>query len=109
MAAHSAIAFRGMEGDSRWGSPRASVVLPFKTSPFQTSGTDAESLLALDPSEDRDPRESQEGFEDIVGSSTALRGVLDQIRNVAPTDSTVLIEGETGTGKELIAHAIHTH
>ncbi len=54
-------------------------------------------------------RESRNGFEGIVGSSTALRGVLDQIRTVAPTDSTVLIEGETGTGKELIAHAIHTH
>ena len=46
-------------------------------------------------------------FEGIVGSSAAVRGVLDQIRTVAPTDSTVLIEGETGTGKELIAHAIH--
>src|SRR4029077_10596448 len=45
----------------------------------------------------------------IVGSSPSLRGVLDQIRIVAPTDSTVLIEGETGTGKELIAHSIHTH
>jgi formate hydrogenlyase transcriptional activator len=48
-------------------------------------------------------------FEGIVGSSKALRGVLDHIRTVAPTDSTVLIEGETGTGKELIAQAIHTH
>src|SRR6266849_7992758 len=58
---------------------------------------------------DRDARESRNEFEGIVGSSTALRGVLDQIRIVAPTDSTVLIEGETGTGKELIAHAIHMH
>jgi formate hydrogenlyase transcriptional activator len=56
-----------------------------------------------------DDRESPNGFEGIVGSSTALRGVLDQVRIVAPTDSTVLIEGETGTGKELIAHAIHKH
>ena len=48
-------------------------------------------------------------FEGIVGSSPALRAVLDQVRRVAPTDSTVLIGGETGTGKELIAHAIHTY
>ena len=48
-------------------------------------------------------------MEGIVGSSRALRAVLDQIRIVAPTDSTVLIEGETGTGKELIARAIHMH
>ena len=46
-------------------------------------------------------------FEEIVGSSDALRTVLAQIAKVAPTDSTVLIEGETGTGKELIARAIH--
>jgi transcriptional regulator with GAF, ATPase, and Fis domain len=48
-------------------------------------------------------------FEGIVGSSRALRGVLDQIRTVAPTDSTVVIEGETGTGKELFATAIHAY
>jgi formate hydrogenlyase transcriptional activator len=46
-------------------------------------------------------------FQGVVGSSRALRGVLDQIHIVAPTDSTVLIEGETGTGKEVIANAIH--
>ena len=46
-------------------------------------------------------------FEQIIGSSPALERVLEQVRGVAPTDSTVLIEGETGTGKELIAHALH--
>jgi len=47
-------------------------------------------------------------FEEIVGSSDALRTVLAQIAKVAPTDSTVLIQGETGTGKELVARAIHS-
>ena len=46
-------------------------------------------------------------FEEIVGSSAALRKVLSEVGKVAPTDSTVLITGETGTGKELIARAIH--
>jgi DNA-binding NtrC family response regulator len=46
-------------------------------------------------------------FEEIVGSSPALQSVLSQVARVAPTDSTVLITGETGTGKELIARAIH--
>jgi transcriptional regulator with GAF, ATPase, and Fis domain len=46
-------------------------------------------------------------FERIIGRSAALESVLAQVEQVAPTDSTVLIEGETGTGKELIAHAIH--
>src|SRR6195256_4775083 len=46
-------------------------------------------------------------FEEIVGSSEPLRRVLSQVAKVAPTDSTVLILGETGTGKELIARAIH--
>jgi formate hydrogenlyase transcriptional activator len=46
-------------------------------------------------------------FEEIVGRSDALRQVLEQIETVAPTDSTVLIYGETGSGKELIARAVH--
>jgi transcriptional regulator with GAF, ATPase, and Fis domain len=46
-------------------------------------------------------------FEEIVGSSPALQATLTNITMVAPTDSTVMIAGETGTGKELIARAIH--
>jgi len=51
--------------------------------------------------------QSERAFEQIVGKSSALEAVLEQVTCVAPTDSTVLIQGETGTGKELIAHAIH--
>jgi formate hydrogenlyase transcriptional activator len=51
--------------------------------------------------------QAERRFERIIGDSAALESVLDQVEQVAPTDSTVLIEGETGTGKELIAHAIH--
>jgi formate hydrogenlyase transcriptional activator len=50
---------------------------------------------------------SEYGFEGIVGKSAALQKVLEQVAIVAPTDSTVLLHGETGTGKELIARAIH--
>src|SRR6202453_1605314 len=50
---------------------------------------------------------AERAFERIIGNSTALKSVLEQVEQVAPTSSTVLIEGETGTGKELIAHAIH--
>ena len=46
-------------------------------------------------------------FDRLIGNSATLEFVLEQVEQVAPTDSTVLIEGETGTGKELIAHAIH--
>jgi transcriptional regulator with GAF, ATPase, and Fis domain len=46
-------------------------------------------------------------FEDVVGESSALRNVLNDVATVAPTDATVLIQGETGTGKELLARAIH--
>ena len=50
---------------------------------------------------------SEYNFEDIVGKSSAFQKVLEQVSIVAPTDSTVLLHGETGTGKELIARAIH--
>src|SRR6266404_3169617 len=50
---------------------------------------------------------SERRFDRIIGNSAALESVLEQVEQVAPTDSTVLIEGETGTGKELIAHAVH--
>src|SRR3954451_199582 len=47
------------------------------------------------------------GVNGIIGSSTAIKQILEQVKTVAPLDSTVLIQGETGTGKELIASAIH--
>jgi len=55
----------------------------------------------------RDEVRTDRNFEDVVGQSAALRRVLRSVETVAPTDSTVLICGETGTGKELIARAIH--
>jgi formate hydrogenlyase transcriptional activator len=63
----------------------------------------ADYATVTHPAEDQAERR----FERIIGNSAALESVLDQVEQVAPTDSTVLIEGETGTGKELIAHAIH--
>jgi formate hydrogenlyase transcriptional activator len=57
------------------------------------------------PGSDRHSEERR--FEQIIGRSAALESVLEQVERVAPTDSTVLIQGETGTGKELIARAIH--
>jgi formate hydrogenlyase transcriptional activator len=52
---------------------------------------------------------SEMNFDEIVGDSPALRQVLELVQTVAPSDSTVLLLGETGTGKELIARAIHDH
>jgi len=51
--------------------------------------------------------QAERAFEEIIGNSPALESVLEQVERVASTDSTVLIQGETGTGKELIARAIH--
>jgi len=55
----------------------------------------------------RDLHSGERRFEQIIGTSPALESVLEQVERVAPTQATVLIQGETGTGKELIARAIH--
>jgi formate hydrogenlyase transcriptional activator len=54
-----------------------------------------------------DPNSNPRRFEQLIGSSRSLEAVLEQVERVAPTDATVLIQGETGTGKELIARAVH--
>jgi formate hydrogenlyase transcriptional activator len=54
-----------------------------------------------------EPDRDQRRFEQIIGVSAALEAVFEQVECVAPTDSTVLVQGETGTGKELVARAIH--
>jgi len=83
--------------------------LEFLTKPFN----DEDLLNAVQQAVGRDTMarhqtedNAQHGFEDIVGTSAALKAVLRQIEVVAPTDSTVLLRGESGTGKELIARAI---
>jgi formate hydrogenlyase transcriptional activator len=50
---------------------------------------------------------TEHNFEEIIGESAALKRVLNQVETVAPTDSTVLVQGETGTGKEVLARAVH--
>jgi transcriptional regulator with GAF, ATPase, and Fis domain len=65
----------------------------------------AEDSVCQDQSSDQGPRPRK--FEQLIGNSPALEAVLDGVKRVAPTSSTVLIQGETGTGKELIAGAIH--
>lgn len=63
--------------------------------------------IALEVEYHRERGKMQEGFEGIVGDSPAVRRLIDQIKQIAPSKATVLITGETGTGKELVAHAIH--
>src|ERR1700681_2322598 len=65
------------------------------------------SVRAFETFGDRDRASHERRFEQLIGSSPALESVLEQVERVAPTGSTVLIQGETGTGKELIARAIH--
>ncbi|MGA7635989.1 MAG: sigma 54-interacting transcriptional regulator [Candidatus Acidiferrales bacterium] len=64
-------------------------------------------MEAFERAEPVDRDRSQRRFEQIIGNSAALESVFGEVERVAPTDSTVLIQGETGTGKELIARAIH--
>jgi formate hydrogenlyase transcriptional activator len=69
--------------------------------------TELKNQLAREKLYLEDEIRSEQGFEEIIGRSAAIRAVLRKIETVASTDSTVLICGETGTGKELIARAIH--
>jgi formate hydrogenlyase transcriptional activator len=64
-------------------------------------------VRAVETFGNRDRTADERRFEQLIGSSPALESVLEQVERVAPTGSTVLIQGETGTGKELIARAIH--
>jgi formate hydrogenlyase transcriptional activator len=79
-----------------------------KLSPFRWI-TFVQDLRAQDRIEsvEEDEVETSEGFGEMVGSSSALKRVIQQAALVAPTDATVLILGETGTGKELVARAVH--
>jgi formate hydrogenlyase transcriptional activator len=79
-----------------------------KLSPFRWI-TFVQDLRERDRLEDvnEEAAEVQHNFEEIIGSSAAMKRVMGQVEVVAPTDATVLILGETGTGKELIARAIH--
>ena len=74
---------------------------------FPLAGVDLNSNSLTEEMCAEDEMSSIAGFEGIVGQSSALREVLQQVEMVAGTDSTVLLLGETGTGKELIARAIH--
>ncbi len=68
---------------------------------------DAQKRLSEESLYLRDEIRLEHDFEEIIGGSPGLRAVLKEVETVAPTDSTVLIVGETGTGKELVARAIH--
>src|ERR1700688_2608095 len=79
-------------------------------SPYRSAEDESEASSALSgigTSEEQQCANEIRGFHGIVGTSSALLEVIELTRTVAPTDSTVIIEGETGTGKELIAQAIH--
>jgi formate hydrogenlyase transcriptional activator len=105
----------GMDGKYRWFLIRYNPLLDEsgRVTRWYATGTDiddrkrAEDRMRNETVALREEIVRSSMFEEIVGSSESLRKVLAQVSRVAPTDSTVLIQGETGTGKELIARAIH--
>jgi formate hydrogenlyase transcriptional activator len=105
----------GKDGQFRWFLFRYNPVLNeagdivrwFATATDVEDRKQAEDRVRNEAIALREQIDRESMFEDIVGSSEALRKVLRQIVRVAPSDSTVLILGETGTGKELIARAVH--
>jgi transcriptional regulator with GAF, ATPase, and Fis domain len=74
---------------------------------FCGMGSAMEDVDSVPSSKPRQQCSSERRFEEIIGDSPALEFALAQVDRVAPTDSTVLVLGETGTGKELIARAIY--
>jgi formate hydrogenlyase transcriptional activator len=106
----------GKDGRYRWFLVRCNPVLNDDGDVVRWFGTatdiedrrQAENRVRNENVALREEIERSSMFEEIVGSSEALRRVLAQVSKVAPTDSTVLISGETGTGKELVARAIHS-
>ena len=106
----------GEDGRYRWFLVRCNpllnddgeVVRWFGTATDIEDRKQAENRLRNENVALREEIEHSSMFEQIVGSSESLRRVLGQVSKVAPTDATVLISGETGTGKELIARAIHS-
>jgi formate hydrogenlyase transcriptional activator len=96
---HNELRVRGMDGRYRWFLISYNPI-------FDEQGRLIRWCAAGTDIDDR-KRDRSSMFEEIVGSSAPLRVTLSQLAKVAPTDSTVLILGETGTGKELIARAIH--
>jgi formate hydrogenlyase transcriptional activator len=86
----------------------ASASITFRA-PGRFAGTSSPEMSGLEANQFYFESEvsSEHCFEGIIGNSPAMQRVLQQVEIVAPTNSTVLLHGETGTGKELIAHAIH--
>jgi formate hydrogenlyase transcriptional activator len=105
----------GSDGQSRWFlfrynpllNEKGDVVRWFATATDVDDRKQAEDRVRNEAIALREHIDRESMFEEIVGSSDVLRKVLRQVSRVAPSDSTVLILGETGTGKELIARAIH--
>ena len=79
----------------------------FKRDTKRARSTRGFSVAAIGTWRTGDQDSYERRFQQVIGNSPALEAVLEQVERVAPTDSTVLIQGETGTGKELIAQAIH--
>src|SRR5271169_6368987 len=90
---------------ARWCSSRSGKLSPQVEVRISAHRRSRVAAVVRFGSADHESKERR--FEQIIGKSPALESVLEQVEQVAPTDSTVLIQGETGTGKELIARAVH--